>query len=144
MKKHLFLFLVAMMLLGWSSIQAQDVVEVNASATQVTQDFDGMWDNTAGEATLAMPQGWRVDRNMTAPRTVGSFASATTTVMYSGGTSLDDDTYKIDDEQNLLFVIGDVDVETDRDCGSCPKQACRNAETGTRCGTSEFQCPRYL
>ena len=88
MKKHLFLFLVVMMLLGWSSTQAQDVVEVNASATQVTQDFDGMWDNTAGEATLAMPQGWRVDRNMTAPRTVGSFASAATTVMYSGGTSL--------------------------------------------------------
>lgn len=88
MKKHLFLFLVAMMLLGWSSTQAQDVVEVNASATQVTQDFDGMWDNTAGEATLAMPQGWRVDRNMTAPRTVGSFASAATSVMYSGGTSL--------------------------------------------------------
>ena len=88
MKKHLFLFLVAMVMLGWSSSQAQDVVEVNASTTQVTQDFDGMWDATAGEATLNMPQGWRVDRNLSAPRTVGSFASASTTVMYTGGTSL--------------------------------------------------------
>jgi hypothetical protein len=58
MKKHLFLILVAMVMLGWSSAQAQDVVEVNASATQVTQDFDGMWDATAGKATLQMPQGW--------------------------------------------------------------------------------------
>ena len=88
MKKHLFLFLVAMVMLGWSNSQAQDVVEVNASTTQVTQDFDGMWDATAGEATLNMPQGWRVDRNLTAARTVGSFASASTSVMYTGGTSL--------------------------------------------------------
>lgn len=88
MKKHLFLILVAMVMLGWSNAQAQDVVEVNASATQVTQDFDGMWDATAGEATLNMPQGWRVDRNMTGARMVGAYSSAATTVMYSGGTSL--------------------------------------------------------
>ena len=42
MKKHLFLFLVAMVMLSWSNAQAQDVVEVNASTTQVTQNFDGM------------------------------------------------------------------------------------------------------
>ena len=86
MKKHLFLLLVAVTMLGWSNVQAQDMVEVNASTTQVTQNFDSMWN--AGEALLDMPQGWRVDRNMTAARTVGSFASAATSVMYSGGTSL--------------------------------------------------------
>ena len=88
MKKHFFLFLVAMVTLGWGSAMAQDVVEVTASATQVTQDFDSMWDATAGEATLNMPQGWRVDRNMTAARTVGEYSSAATSVMYTGGTSL--------------------------------------------------------
>ena len=88
MKKHLFLFLVAVVMLGWSSAKAQDVVEVTAASTQVTQDFDSMWDATAGEAILDMPQGWRVDRNMTAARTVGTFAGASTSVMYSGGTSL--------------------------------------------------------
>jgi hypothetical protein len=75
-----------MVMLGWSNAQAQDMVEVNASTTQVNQNFDGMWDGA--EATLQMPQGWRVDRNLSAPRTVGSFASASTTVMYTGGTSL--------------------------------------------------------
>ncbi len=88
MKKHLFLTIVAATMLMWGNAQAQDVVEVTNASTQVTQNFDGMWDATAGEASLNMPQGWRVDRNMTAPRTVGSFESAATAVMYSGGTSL--------------------------------------------------------
>ena len=44
--------------------------------------FDG------GAATLNMPEGWRVERQMNAPRTLGSFASASTSVMYTGGTSL--------------------------------------------------------
>ncbi len=88
MKKLSLLLFVAMTLLGWSGAQAQDVVEVTAASPQVTQDFDGMWDATAGEALLDMPQGWRVDRNLNAPRTVGAYNSAATSVMYSGGTSL--------------------------------------------------------
>ncbi len=65
MKKLSFLSFVtvAMLALGWSSAMAQDVVEVTTTSPQVTQDFDGMWDATAGEALLNMPQGWRVDRN---------------------------------------------------------------------------------
>ena len=88
MKKLSFFSLVTvvMLALGWHSAMAQDVVEVTAASPQVTQDFDGMWDGT--EATLQMPQGWKVDRNLNAPRTVGTYASASSTVMYTGGTSL--------------------------------------------------------
>ena len=75
MKKLSFLTIATAMLLGWSSMQAQ-----------VTQDFDSMWNGS--EATLDLPQGWRVDRNLTAARTVGTYASAATSVMYTGGTSL--------------------------------------------------------
>ena len=88
MKKHLFQLLVAVVMLGWSSAQAQDVVEVTSASPQVIQNFDGMWDATTGEALLDMPQGWRVDRNMTGARMVGAYSSATTSVMYTGGTSL--------------------------------------------------------
>ncbi len=90
MKKLSFFSLVtvAMLAMGWSSAMAQDVVEVTTTSPQVTQDFDGMWNATAGEAVLDMPQGWRVDRNMTGARMVGAYSSASTTVMYSGGTSL--------------------------------------------------------
>ena len=88
MKKILFLILVTIAMLGWSNAQAQDVVEVTAASPQVTQDFNTMWDAAAGEALLDMPQGWRVDRNMTGARMVGAYSSAATTVMYTGGTSL--------------------------------------------------------
>ena len=79
-----------MLLAGaWSgNLWAQEALQITADATQVTQNFDGMWDSDAQAATLDMPQGWRVERQMNAPRTVGSYANAATAVMYTGGTSL--------------------------------------------------------
>ena len=65
---------------------AQEGLQLTAGNPQVAQDFNGMFDG--GAATLNMPEGWRVERQMNAPRTVGSFASASTSVMYAGGTSL--------------------------------------------------------
>ena len=92
MKKISTLHLLAVIMLvmtAWGgSAWAQNALPVTAGEPQVTQNFDGMWDSDAQEATLNMPQGWRVERQMNAPRTVGSFASASGTVMYTGGTSL--------------------------------------------------------
>ena len=90
-KLSFYLKLAAAVLLmsTWSGMTwAQDVLQFTADATQVSENFDGMWDSDAQAATLNMPQGWRVERQMNAPRTVGSFASAATEVMYTGGTSL--------------------------------------------------------
>ena len=89
-KKTLMILAVAALFIGVGSgnVWAQEVLQITADATQVTQDFDGMWDSEAQAATLDMPKGWRVDRQMTAPRTVGSYGSAATAVMYTGGTSL--------------------------------------------------------
>ena len=80
----LLLFSTAMGGNSW----AQGAPQFTAAAPQVTQNFDSMWDSDAQAATLAMPEGWRVERQMDAPRTVGNFASASATVMYAGGTSL--------------------------------------------------------
>ena len=90
-RKTTLLILAAVALLvgaGSGNAWAQDALQLTADATQVTQNFDGMWDSDAQAATLDMPQGWRVERQMGAPRTVGSFANAATAVMYTGGTSL--------------------------------------------------------
>ncbi len=90
-KRLSFLQIVAAVMLMWAwsgQVWAQDALQLSADAPQVAQNFDGMWDSDAQEATLDMPQGWRVERQMNAPRTVGSFANASTTVMYTGGTSL--------------------------------------------------------
>ncbi len=73
---------------GSGNVWAQDALQLTADATQVTQNFDGMWDSDAQTATLNMPQGWRVERQMNAPRTVGRYDGASTVVMYTGGTSL--------------------------------------------------------
>ena len=76
------------MVIGSGNAWAQDALQLSAASSQVTQDFDGMWNSDAQEATIDMPQGWRVERQMSAPRTVGSYAGASTAVMYTGGTSL--------------------------------------------------------
>ena len=80
-------FAAALLISAWGGTAwAQGTPQFTADAPQVTQDFDGMFDG--GAATLNMPEGWRVERQMNAPRTVGSFANASTSVMYTGGTSL--------------------------------------------------------
>ena len=81
MKRIKLFNLVAMLLMSgaWHShANAQDALPVTAGAPQVTQNFDGMWDDAAQAATLDMPQGWRIERQMGAPRTVGSYSSAST------------------------------------------------------------------
>ena len=85
-----FIRLTALTLLwAWSGqAWAQGGLAITPSAPSVTQNFDSMWDSDALAATLDLPQGWRIERQMNAPRTVGSYANASTTVMYTGGTSL--------------------------------------------------------
>ena len=88
-KLSTLLKLVAIVLFmgAWhTTIWAQDALQLTAAAPQLTQDFDGMWDGQ--QATLDMPQGWRIERQMTAPRTVGNYSAASTSVMYTGGTGL--------------------------------------------------------
>ena len=89
MKKNYLLLCISLFVSAlWTSLRAADGLPLTESQPTVEQDFNSMWDATASAATLAMPAGWRIDRQMDAPRTLNSFASAATTVMYSGGVSL--------------------------------------------------------
>ena len=85
---RLLAFALLTLLTGSTAVWAQNGIPVTAALPTVTQNFDGMWDADAQSASLTMPGGWRVDRQMSAPRTVGTFESASSTVMYTGGTSL--------------------------------------------------------
>ena len=89
-KSHFFLIAATMLLVSaWpGTTWAQEGLQFTPDVPHVSEDFDCMWDADAQAATLDMPQGWRVERQMNAPRTVGSFDGASTTVMYAGGTSL--------------------------------------------------------
>ena len=89
MKKNYLLLCISLFVSAlWTSLRAADGLPLTESQPTVEQDFNSMWDAAASAATLAMPTGWRIDRQMDAPRTLNSFASAASTVMYSGGVSL--------------------------------------------------------
>ena len=80
------LLLVALMAAAGAAATAQ--IAITAENPTVSQNFDSMWDAGTQEALLAMPQGWRVDRNITAPRQVNAWTDAATEVMYTGGQNL--------------------------------------------------------
>ena len=59
-------------------------IELNESVLNASETFDVMGD----EATATLPEAWRIDRILTAPRTVGRYDMADDQTMYSGGVSL--------------------------------------------------------
>lgn len=69
-----------------------------------------------------LPFGWRIDRNLSAPRQVGSFFQATDTLMYFGGVSLASNAY------NGTWNWG-ADDDEDRAIGGLTT----GVDNGTRC-----------
>ena len=64
--KKLYLFLISVLCLSFQA-KAGDVLTLTADNSTVTENFDGMWDAATSTATLNMPAGWRIDRQMSAP-----------------------------------------------------------------------------
>ena len=85
--KKVFILLASVLCL-FSQAKAEDVFTVTADNNTITENFDGMWDAASSDATLSLPEGWRIDRQMSAPRMVGAYSTAATEVMYAGGVSL--------------------------------------------------------
>lgn len=61
---------------------------LSSASPQTSENFNSTWDAAAGEATLVLPEGWRLDRNITAPRRVAPWDDATADIMYAGGVNL--------------------------------------------------------
>lgn len=82
-------FIVAIIvgLLPLESIASTPHILTN-EAPIIKEDFNSMWDSETSTPSLTLPKGWVVDRNLTAPRKVGAWESASSSVMYSGGVSL--------------------------------------------------------
>lgn len=94
---------------------------VTPAASKVSEDFNSMWsDNTP---TLNLPEGWRVDRNLTAPRKVGKWNDAVTDVMYTGGANL------ASNAKNGTWNWGPDDASSDRAVGGLST----TVSNGTRC-----------
>lgn len=98
-------------------------VELTPDDRTVTQDFDQMWDASASTPILEMPADWRVDRQMNAPRTLGTYAGAQTTLMYDGGISL------ASNAKNGTWNFGSSSTPGDRAVGGLST----TVSGGTRC-----------
>lgn len=59
-------------------------VAISVDSPKAEQNFDSLKE----EAEASLPEGWRIDRQLGAPRTLGAFATADEKTMYAGGTNL--------------------------------------------------------
>lgn len=85
---HGKIFALAAAVMTATAVRAAEPLPVTEDNPTVTQNFNSMWDQSASTPTLILPDGWLVDRNLTAPRTVAPWSSAVNTLMYEGGVSL--------------------------------------------------------
>ncbi len=121
MKKVLFLLASVFCLLGQT--RAGDVLTVTADKNTVTETFDSMWDAASSVTTLAMPDGWRMERQMGAPRMIGAYSAASTELMYAGGVSL------ASNAKNGTWNFGSSAAPSDRAVGGLST----TVDGGTRC-----------
>lgn len=84
---------------------------VSTENLKVSEDFNSMWDAEKSEALLSLPEGWAMDRNLSAPRKVGNWSDGATEVMYTGGVSL------ASNAKNGTWSFGDSSNENDRALG---------------------------
>lgn len=96
---------------------------LTATNNTVAENFDGMWDAPNQKATLTMPDGWRIDRQMSAPRSLSAYSSTATEVMYTGGVSL------ASNASNGTWNFGSSSTPSDRAVGGLST----TVSGGTRC-----------
>lgn len=98
---------------------------VSADDPSIGESFDSMYDITSSAGNLELPFGWRIDRNLDAPRTLGAWADASTSVMYQGGKSL------ASNASNGTWNFGSTSTPSDRAIGSLST----TVANGTRCSS---------
>ena len=103
--------------------KADDAFTLTATNATITENFDGMWDAGRSEATLTMPNGWRMERQMGAPRMIGAYSAASTELMYAGGISL------ASNAKNGTWNFGSSTTPSDRAVGGLST----TVDGGTRC-----------
>ncbi|MDO4320318.1 MAG: hypothetical protein Q4C34_07055 [Bacteroidales bacterium] len=98
-------------------------ISVNSARPTVTEDFGSMYDAATATASLTLPEGWAIERNLNAPRTIGAWSDATSQLMYSGGVSL------ASNAKNGTWNFGSSSDPADRAIGGLTT----TVANGTRC-----------
>ncbi|HJE38934.1 MAG TPA: hypothetical protein K8V47_04145 [Candidatus Amulumruptor caecigallinarius] len=103
--------------------QAAAAFELSPTSPTGSENFNSMWDVSASAPLLATPADWKVERQMDAPRTLGSWDAATDQLMYSGGIALPSNA------KNGTWNFGSSTDESDRAVGGLST----TVANGTRC-----------
>ncbi len=88
MKKSRKMLLSLGLFLALGTGGANAAIGLSGNAPSFSEDFNSMWDADAAAGTLALPDNWRVDRNLTAPRRVNAWDQCSSELMYQGGINL--------------------------------------------------------
>lgn len=120
--KKIFLSIISVLCL-FTQAKADDAFTLTATNATITENFDGMWNAAQSETTLTMPNGWRMERQMGAPRMVGAYSAAATELMYAGGVSL------ASNAKNGTWNFGSSSTPSDRAVGGLST----TVDGGTRC-----------
>ncbi|MCH5227045.1 MAG: T9SS type A sorting domain-containing protein [Muribaculaceae bacterium] len=120
-RRQLMLGLSLLMLAGINcNAQALGLSSANNS---LSENFDSMWTGT--EVSLNLPEGWRIDRNLSVPRQVCAWDNATTTLMYSDSENL------ASNQKNGTYCFGATADNSDRAIGGLSTGSVGGSE-GTR------------
>lgn len=83
-------------------VMSYPAISINADNTTVSENFDKIGGKDADPSsdpktgiaeTSALPEGWRIERNLVGPREIGRYADASETTMYIGGQALASNAY---------------------------------------------------
>ncbi len=99
----------------------EPVVEFGENVKSISENFDGI----GTEATATLPTGWRIDKQLSAPRTVGTFTVATEQTEQTGANNI------ASNAKNGIwnFGAGNSNESTDRAIGGIST----GIDNGTRC-----------
>ena len=96
-----------------TEVPENPAIVLSAASPSASEDFDGM----GNDAEAGLPAGWRIDRQLSAPRTVGRYDLADTHTMYAGGVNLPSNakngTWNFGDNEGTDRALGGISTGVD-------------------------------
>lgn len=127
--------LILTMALGaFVSLSGNAQLNLSSTSPTIEENFNSMWQPGMAETeskdgvyvNLPLPSGWKIDRNLTSPRTVSNWDDASTIVMYNQSVGL------LNNAKNGTYCWGDSNNIDDRAVGGLTTGSVGNGSEGTR------------
>lgn len=91
------------------SISANAQLSLSSQQPTISEDFNSMWSSSG--VSLTLPDGWKIDKNISAPRLVSEWDKAEESVMYTNSESLSSN------QSNGTYCFGATADNSDRAIG---------------------------